>query len=295
LPRIRTIKHDFFLDDELAEKCTYQTRLFYVGLWIIADDNGVVEHNIKKIKVILFPYDKNLDISKCIIELQNINKIILYQVDGKEYIYIKNLSKHQVIDRPRKTLLPLPPNFNGNQLTSTEIMLGREGKGIGREVYAHFEKFWKAYPRKKSKGQAEKAFIKLNPSEQLLETIISKIEQAKTSKEWQEEGGKFIPYPATWINAKGWEDEYSVDLSTAEKEKPHIASLEKLSDEDRLSPKEREELKGFVKGIGKDGKKKTLKELQSEIKEIEVKVNPSEQELTRKRLLDEQRRALTGE
>ena len=28
------------------------------------------------------------------------------------------------------------------------------------------------------------------------------------SKDWLEDDGKYIPHPATWLNAKGWEDEY---------------------------------------------------------------------------------------
>ena len=71
-----------------------------------------------------------------------------------------------------------------------------------------FEVFWKAYPRRKSKGQAEKAFVKLRPDEKLFENILSAIEKAKKSEDWQKEEGKYIPHPATWLNAKGWEDEY---------------------------------------------------------------------------------------
>ena len=73
-----------------------------------------------------------------------------------------------------------------------------------------FDRFWQAYPKKKSKGHAEKAFKKINPSEQLLATMIASIEQAKTSRQWQEQGGQFIPYPATWLNARGWEDEIDI-------------------------------------------------------------------------------------
>ena len=70
-----------------------------------------------------------------------------------------------------------------------------------------FARFWSIYPKKKSKGQAEKAWKKINPDEQLVELIGSKIEQAKTSDDWLKDNGRFIPYPATWLNAKGWEDE----------------------------------------------------------------------------------------
>ena len=70
-----------------------------------------------------------------------------------------------------------------------------------------FDSFWKAYPKKKSKGQAEKAWIKIKPTKELTQTILSAIERAKTSDEWFKDNGQFIPYPASWLNAKGWEDE----------------------------------------------------------------------------------------
>lgn len=76
-----------------------------------------------------------------------------------------------------------------------------------------FARFWIAYPKKRSKGQAEKAFKKINPNEHLLDVMLASVEQAKTSDEWIKNEGQFIKHPATWLNAKGWEDELSVDKS----------------------------------------------------------------------------------
>lgn len=71
-----------------------------------------------------------------------------------------------------------------------------------------FEIFWNAYPKKKSKGQAETAFKKIKPDKELLQTILDKVDEAKKSHDWKKENGQYIPYPATWLNAKGWLDEY---------------------------------------------------------------------------------------
>jgi len=75
----------------------------------------------------------------------------------------------------------------------------------------NFELFWKSYPKHKSRGQAEKAFSKANPDEQLLATMLATIERAKKSADWQKEDGRYIPHPATWLNAKGWEDEFPME------------------------------------------------------------------------------------
>jgi len=91
-----------------------------------------------------------------------------------------------------------------NRIENTCANLSK-GKSHLRNSFAHF---WSSYPKKKSKGQAEKAFNAIKPNEQLLETILSSIERAKTSEEWLKDGGQYIPYPATWLRAKGWEDEF---------------------------------------------------------------------------------------
>jgi predicted transcriptional regulator len=71
-----------------------------------------------------------------------------------------------------------------------------------------FAQFWKAYPKKKAKGSAEKAWNKIDSS--LLTTILEAIENQKQSPQWKKEGGQYIPYPATWLNSKSWEDEVEV-------------------------------------------------------------------------------------
>jgi len=83
-----------------------------------------------------------------------------------------------------------------------------------------FIAFWEAYPRKKSRGQAEKAWLKVSPS--LYPIIMTSLEKHKQSADWLKEGGQFIPHPATWLNAKGWEDEIE--------EKPVETSDSKLDD-----------------------------------------------------------------
>lgn len=68
-----------------------------------------------------------------------------------------------------------------------------------------FDVFWAAYPRKKNKEQARKAFQKLKGVK--LQELLDAIERQKRSRDWTKDGGQYIPYPATWLNAGGWQDE----------------------------------------------------------------------------------------
>lgn len=75
---------------------------------------------------------------------------------------------------------------------------------------AGFAEFWLAYPKKRNKGEAEKAWASLCPDAELQQRISSALESAKRRSDWTKDGGKFTPYPASWLRAKGWEDEPDV-------------------------------------------------------------------------------------
>lgn len=72
---------------------------------------------------------------------------------------------------------------------------------------AGFAEFWSAYPLKKAKATAEKAWAKLKPSADLQAAILSAIAAHKLSADWQRDGGQYIPHPTTWLNQRRWEDE----------------------------------------------------------------------------------------
>ena len=70
-----------------------------------------------------------------------------------------------------------------------------------------FDEFWSAYPKKKAKEAARKAWNKLKPNETLGKEIIQAVTDSAKTKDWIKENGKYIPYPATYLNGKRWEDE----------------------------------------------------------------------------------------
>ena len=103
-------------------------------------------------------------------------------------------------------------NENDNSIKDLDIKSKKEGTGEkkGKEEISGFSLFWAAYPKKKSKGEAEKAFIKIKPDNVLLDKILKAIEAQKKSPDWIKDSGQFIPYPATWLNGKRWEDETTI-------------------------------------------------------------------------------------
>lgn len=59
MARIRQIKPEFYLDDELA-LCSRDARLLFPGLWMLADRAGRLENRPAKIKAQVFPYDNDV-------------------------------------------------------------------------------------------------------------------------------------------------------------------------------------------------------------------------------------------
>jgi hypothetical protein len=70
-----------------------------------------------------------------------------------------------------------------------------------------FAEFWSIYPKRKSKADAEQAWLKLKPDAALTRTILNNLKLQMQSADWQKDGGQFVPYPATYIRKRRWEDE----------------------------------------------------------------------------------------
>lgn len=83
--------------------------------------------------------------------------------------------------------------------------VGREGKG--KEGEDAFASFWAAYPNRKAKADALKAWEKLKPSEELQASILKAIALQCQGEDWRKEGGRFVPHAATWLNGRRWQDE----------------------------------------------------------------------------------------
>ena len=93
MARSRNIKPGFFKNEDLVD-LPFETRLFFIGLWTIADREGRLEDRPKKIKMELFPAD-NVDVDDMLYQLDKKGFIVRYEVGESKYISILNFTKHQ--------------------------------------------------------------------------------------------------------------------------------------------------------------------------------------------------------
>ena len=98
--KIRSIKPAFF-EDEKVSKLPIQARLLYIGMWTIADDNGVLKGHPAFLKSQIFPYDDTLrvgEVSKWIDALVEARMLIPFPYEGESYYVIRTFRTHQKTD-----------------------------------------------------------------------------------------------------------------------------------------------------------------------------------------------------
>lgn len=95
-----------------------------------------------------------------------------------------------------------------------------------------FNQFWRAYPKRKSKGQAERAWNKIKPSQELTDRMVAAIAAQEKSEQWRKNKGQYIPYPATWLNSKGWLDNEDVEPSKPASEMTEAERIQAEIDEE---------------------------------------------------------------
>jgi hypothetical protein len=131
MARIRTIKPEFWQDEDLAE-ISEPAMLLAAGLLNHADDEGYFKANIGLVKAAVFPLrEPSVNIHGMLTELSNIGYIELTEgVDGKQYGRIKGFTKHQKINRPSESKIKGLCKFNEDSLNNHgSLTTGKERKG----------------------------------------------------------------------------------------------------------------------------------------------------------------------
>lgn len=86
----------------------------------------------------------------------------------------------------------------------------KKNKSSNGDYSEGFLAFWSAYPLKRNKQAAWRAW-KRQKCEGISERVVDSVGVHVGSKDWLKEDGAFIPHPATFINGHGWEDVVEVE------------------------------------------------------------------------------------
>ena len=235
MPRIRTIKPEFWTDEKVVN-LDYVDRLLFIGLWCYCDDQGFIDDRPKQIKMRIFPGD-DIDVTACLARLVEEGMLEAFESVEGPVLHVRNWGRHQKINRPSKPRFP-DEDMLGRPLTPEEYMSthgvlsedsvsthwgkeGKEGKerkgkeGKGKDLIPApksrnipepegFEEFYRTYPRHMKRADAANAYKQalrtVDP-----QTILAGATRFAADPNLPEKS--FIPYPATWLRAQSWDDE----------------------------------------------------------------------------------------
>lgn len=145
--------------------------------------------------------------------LKSTGEITHEKTNRYSLITIRNYEIYQtVINTPTNNQATVSQQSSNSQATTNKNEKNKKNdkKYIYPQNADAFDAFWNAYPKKKDKVRARASFEKLKADDELLRIILAAIDEQRMSEDWQKENGRFIPYPATWLNGHRWEDENNV-------------------------------------------------------------------------------------
>lgn len=118
MPRIRTIKPEFWSDEKLSSLDPV-ARLVFLGLICMADDAGRLLDNVKQLDGMIFPTTSD-STRESLATLARLGRIIRYtSASGQELIQITKWKEHQRVDKPAKYVLPGPTSAVVAQAAAT--------------------------------------------------------------------------------------------------------------------------------------------------------------------------------
>lgn len=162
MPRIRTLKADFFTSPAVASLSSYRCRLTFAGLiCCYVDDFGRGKDDPRLIKAAIWPQDDDVtvgDVTEDLCELNMSGLIVRYDEASSgtrglrraavrrpvenvaKYLALPSWKEHQRVSHPTKSKIPPPPAVSrklpkDSELFATERARGiRSGSGLEEEV-----------------------------------------------------------------------------------------------------------------------------------------------------------------
>lgn len=187
------------------------------------DDFGRMPGDAFTVKNVVLPTSRRPehDFEQALSVMHTIGLIVRYVADGAIYLQVNKFDEHQPnLTKRTKSKFPEVPEDSGISLkvlsNITESNLTEfkrtesnpeENPEPARGAAVLFDTFWAAYPKKRKRDDAKRAWDKRRPDSVLLTVMLRALERQRQSPDWQRQSGRFIPYPASWLNAGQWTDE----------------------------------------------------------------------------------------
>lgn len=232
--RRRMIDPGFWSDSKIIS-LSIPARLFYIGLWNYADDEGFFLEDPPAIKRTIFP-DQKFDVPRALNECSCFLKRYEYKDSGQVACEIAQFLDWQTINRPTKSKIKPFCTLTEDSLSThgvltpklKEVKLREVNIKDGQVVDLPFDVFWKLYPVKNAKNKTHQQWQKECAAVEGLPDVILAALQRQIGWRAALPDGAFIPRwkdPERWLRDHRWEDEIQADDDFWNKEGPTAEEL----------------------------------------------------------------------
>ena len=225
------------LDSQRYWSVTIEARQLFWHLMLLADDLGCVSLAPAFVRRRCFDDGPMPDrVNLLLVQLSDADLIRIYDVGDARYGFIPRFAqrlKRMTLKHPRPPAAILEGDEDAKEKfqkiidkTKNPAPDGRPKAALGRrevevEVEVEVKRskpssssddegfvvFWQAYPKRVGKKDALKNWQRLKPDGSLVQAMLISLNAQKQSPDWTKEDRKYVPYPATWLNGRRWEDE----------------------------------------------------------------------------------------
>ena len=239
MARIRSIKPDFFTSETVAS-LPLSARLTFIGLWTHVDDNGVTVDNGRLITAAIWPLEEDpretlQRTQEDLRRLSDAGLIQRYEHDGRHLLFVTSWDEHQKVSHPGKARYPRPtataltsgnanppeslakPSGESPEILRPEQGAGSREQGSNARADARrsstprnydddpkFVEFWDAYPLKKGKPSALKAWASALKRKADPDRIIA---AAHAYRNDPRRNPEYTKHPGPWLNDERYNDQ----------------------------------------------------------------------------------------
>lgn len=225
MPRIRTIKPEFWADEKLSQ-LDPTTRLVFLALISLADDSGRLVDNVKQLDGAIFPNTRDT-CGKSLETLARLSRITRYTArSGQSLLQVTNWELHQKITHPSKHVLPGPEDGVPREALATSSGESHEKlvplprtMDLGPRTMDHgpddFEEVWKQYPKRgggNSKADARRRWVALRANEVPVADLLAGVQRyARFAAQTGKVGTELVMQAARFFGpGEHWREEWPI-------------------------------------------------------------------------------------
>ena len=137
MPRRRMIHPDIWSSEDFSS-LSMLSKLVFIGMFSLADDEGKGRANPAYLKSAIFPYDDKMrvaDIDKTLSEIGSKMSVTLYVHNEKDYYRLESWEKWQRVEKPQPSKIPNPEAFKANSNSGSIPKTFQENSGIIPEPF----------------------------------------------------------------------------------------------------------------------------------------------------------------